>query len=220
MTQPLKNMKLQSNKTHQKGFTLVELLAVTAIVTTLFTIASVIILRHIHSSKDIEAAVMAQHFALISEKWEEDMYAYPHASSLPNSPEFDEAYLTGDNSMLMSNMLGQNASVNKDMVNYLSAFPTVADGEGGLVLANINGNPSGGGSGNAATKSLMDPWGNPFIVLFDHDLDGNIEAPVQKKNDEFLGAYAGNIWRNCSVVMISAGRNGLFDKDKDIVYKY
>ena len=207
----------------QKGFTIVELLVVIGIITGLASISSVIILRHIDSGNDVKAAVMAQQFALISEKWEEDFYFYPHASSLPNSPEFDEAYLTGNNvpsSQIISNMLGQNASVNKDMTNYLSTFPTESSGKGGLVLANIQGDPNGGGSNNAATTSLMDPWGNPFIVLFDHDLNGDVEAPVQKKNEAFLGAYAGEIWRNCSMVIISAGRNGLFDKDKDIIYKY
>lgn len=216
-------MQLQSNKKPQKGFTLVELLVVMAMIAGLTSISSIIIIRKIDSGKDVKAAVMAQQFALISEKWEEDFYFYPHASSLPNSPEFDEAYLTGNNdptSKIISNMLGQNASVNKDMINYLSSFPTESNGKGGLVLANIQGNANGGGSTNAATKSLMDPWGNPFIVLFDHDLNGDVGAPAQKKNEAFLGAYAGETWRNTSMVIISAGRNGLFDKDKDIVYKY
>lgn len=213
-------MHLHSTQSHQKGFTLVELLVVIGMIAGLTSISSVIILRQIDSGNDVKAAVMAQQFALISEKWEEDFYFYPHGDATPNSPEFDEVYLS-DDQQFMANVLGTNASVNQDMINYLESFAVVDDGEGGgITLANVNGNPSGGGGGNAVSKALVDPWGNPFIIGFDHDLNGDIEAPAQKNNEAFLGAYAGEIWRNTSMVIISAGRNGLFDKDKDIVYKY
>ena len=144
-------MNLLTKKLPQKGFTLVELLAVTAIIIALFTISSVVILRHVHSSKNVEAAVMMEQFALIVEDWERDFYSYPHGSALPNSPENDEAYLT-TNDQFMSNMLGENASVNQDMINYLATFPIVDDGESGIALANDNGS---GGGGNASAKSLI-----------------------------------------------------------------
>ncbi len=53
-------------------------------------------------------------------------------------------------------------------INYLDSFPVVTDGESGITTANQNGNGS--------SKALMDPWGNPFLVILDHDLDGDVEA--------------------------------------------
>ena len=203
----------------QKGFSLIEILVVMAMIAGLASISAVIILKRANSSKGIEARVMMSQFALIAEIWEQDFYSYPHGDALPNSPEFDEVYLS-DDQQFMANMLGTNSAVNQDMIDYLESFAVVTDGEGGgITLANVGGNPSGDGA-NATSKVLVDPWGNPFIIGFDHDLNGDVEAPAQKPNDAFLGAYTGEIWRNCSVVIISAGENGLFDKDHDVVYKF
>ena len=268
-------MKRRNNNTTGGGFTLVEVLVTIAIVVTIGAIANIIIMRQRNLAKDVEAAVLAQHFAICVEEYEEEMYSFPYENN-GQFPDDDEAYFL-HNSKVVNHMMGHDASINKDKINFMPKMKISKNGESGLVRANINGS----NGGNAIIKTFADPWGNPYVVIFDHNLDGVLEgftvgnngkigntgntsisyiSSSSKSNkgngknsgnntsggndnsngnsgssgndngnskkvtftatmEDFMAHYGSESW-NGKVVVISAGKDGLFNKDNDIIYVY
>lgn len=230
-------MKTKFTNTTNKGFTLVELLVVIGIITGVAAIGYPIIMRQVNKGKDVETLMLAQHFAIGVESYEQHMLMYPFENS-GQTPDDDEAYYL-DNARIVDHLAGHDAAINKEKINFIPEMQISTTGKSGFVKANINGS----NAGNAVIKTFADAWGNPYVVLFDHNYDnvingfsvgnvGNVSPGNNNGNqgnnnsnndvstatmDDFMSAYKNDKWTG-NVVIISAGRDGIFNKKNDLVF--
>ena len=209
-------MNTTPQNSNSRGFTLVELLSITVIIAFIATISSVVILRQAEDGKDIKAFILGDHIAIGSEFFLEEEFTYPYSKG-NNAPEDDESYISGGkdpSAKVVSNLIGKNSSINKKNRNYLIEMEITKDGKGGLTRASLQGSQQSGNFNNNATiDAITDPWGNPYLMIYDHSGDRVVEA----SNDNFLQDYKREVWSPANIVIISAGRDGLFNKKDDIV---
>jgi len=199
-----------------RGYTVTEILITMAIIATLATITSIIVLKIKNKAKVIQTHMRMKELTDCLVAFTEEYHFYPYSQG--NYPTSDKAHITGTNhpsSKIINNLIGDNASVNKAKVNLLDYFE-VTDKYDGLIKASSGSQGNGNGgkkSGqNGTTKALVDPWGTPYIIIMDHDFDGEIVFG----NESFLGPYRGLVIRNFEYAVISAGPNGIFDRVDDI----
>ena len=64
-----------------KGFTLIEILVVIAIIAVLASLSGVIVIRQLDAGKDIETLSLAKQFSFAAEDYKEEMLDYPYENN-------------------------------------------------------------------------------------------------------------------------------------------
>lgn len=213
-------MKKQINK----GFTLVEILVVIAVLAVLAGISAPIMLRQIEKAKLVEAKqvmVDVQNAAgdylkdhgtldygtinLARDFYRSAAKNGPHTSAADTTPSVLQI------SRLMRALLGEDlvdtntneltGDYSKTNKKYLIVRDAV-DFRNGIVRDT-----------NGEYVSLVDPWGREYLVLYDLNIDGQFKYTKTSQ----VGSYVGDSIRYKNrIQMICTGPDGLPDKKNDV----
>lgn len=203
-----------------RGFTLVEVLVVAAVVAVLFSISTPIVLRQMEKAKLLEAKTTMKdiEMALPSFLKDHGVYDYKDAAGLTERSltaavggPFTNAAATepaGNFHLFLRGLLGENTSLTKysrTNKKYLILKDAV-DLKNGVVRA-----PTG------EVLALVDPWGRHYQAFVDVTRGSGVNKGFyQNHNNAEVGEYAGDkITYQNGLAMICAGSDGLFDKKDD-----
>jgi len=164
-----------------KGFTLVEVLAVFAILAILSAISYPIILRQAEKGRETEARSMMKDLETALTMFKDDNNGmYPFRDS--STPNGEEVYKTSNFKWLWNTLEGTNGIATKTNHNNLREkeyikFKLAVDGKSGVTR-----------NGSDEVTSLRDPWGRIYYVCIDHNVDGEVDLsliPDTALSDEF-----------------------------------
>ncbi|MGJ8676013.1 MAG: type II secretion system protein [Akkermansiaceae bacterium] len=147
----------------EKGFTLVELLVVIAIIAGLSALSAPVVMKALTKAKIANAQQACVALSLAIEQFENDYNYLPYTDSIPES---DNNTPIRSDSDFMNVLCGKEDEVNFKENKYFK-FNDAKGGKGGLVITNTK-------------AELFDPWGQPYYIVLDYDLDGEIDNPTDK----------------------------------------
>ena len=183
------------------GFTLIELLVVIAIIAILVTGACAAFAFAIERTKAVGAQTMARTVADAVEQFQKDYDQLPLPPSATAGT--DCATDTSAAEGLLPILMGMDKAQNSRGTNYLTDMKdATSTGKNKRVDGLVR---------NEETVELVDPWGTPYKVTLDLDLDGKILNPNEKEADE------GRKELHKSVIIHSAGKDRDFSTWKDNV---
>ncbi|MGA0845720.1 MAG: type II secretion system protein [Luteolibacter sp.] len=163
-----------------RGFTLVELLVVIAIIAVLASAGFAAANAAIQKARKTTALATATALETAVNNF------YNDYSTMPKDGDQDIAIQTDNDVAFLNALLGQDDVVNPRGIRFLN----VKEGKGnknGLIY-------TGGGS---AVKGLYDPWGGPFFVMLDLDLDEKIiPTPSAGGQQRTLNGRRVAVWSN------------------------
>lgn len=157
-------MKITTIKKSPKGFTLVELLVVMAIIAGLAALSSPVVFKYLTKAKIMTAQQACVTLGLAIEQFENDYNFLPYSGSAPNS---DETVRTDGG--FMNVICGLEDEINYKQTKFFS----YNDAKGGP------GSYTDGLSLKGGKAELFDPWGQRYYVVLDYDLDGEIKNPMK-----------------------------------------
>ena len=183
----------KSTRQKSKGFTLVELLVVIAIIAVLASLATPMIMKALVKTKILAATNICTTIGSAVDRFESDYSYLPFegASSPSEDAEVLSSQLGGGPSDIMAVLTGVENDVNFKKISYFSLDdPKGAAGayKDGMLVDKT-----------AETAELYDPWGGPYYMIFDYDLDDEIEHPFETPTKQLHGR---------SVLIYSAGPDG------------
>ncbi len=187
-------MKIKTSKL-SRGFTLVELLVVIAIIASLAALSSPIIIRGLSKAKVARAKTVCAAFEVAVDSFENDYNYLPFEDSAPTSDNRTPMRSDDD---IMDVLCGVEDQVNfkeKRFFEYSEAKGGPGNYIDGLYLTD-------------SQAELYDPWGEPYYIYMDYDLDGEIINPTD----------ANKTVNGRNVIIISAGADkkaGTRKKDRD-----
>ena len=151
----------------RKGYTLVEILVVIAIIAVMAAVAYPIIMRQMESGNVAKAKSAARDLDTAI-----DTYAKDNSNMLPlpdgvtADPDADGALNTMTDSNFVQILMGAQDGVNNPRGKRYFEAPTAnSAGEYGIVFGTD-------ANGDAAIEGLADPWGRGYFVMLDYDADG------------------------------------------------
>jgi len=192
------------NKTlnHARGFTLVELLVVIAIISSLATISSVVILRMKNNAKDLMTSTTIRQIVTAHDDYMSD-YGYTPPVHGNNTSQRALWSNHSSSDAFMTALMGESTTHNPRGKSYMS-IKDATNGMNGLERNNSN-----------RITSLVDPWGNYYLVFFDLGYTGS----WQFRNVRWAGTYGDDLDKintSTSVVhLLSGGRDATMNKKKD-----
>lgn len=148
-----------------RGFTLAELLVVIAIIAGLAALSAPVIFKMKGKAKIVSAVNACNAVEVAVNAFKNDYNFLPYAGSPPDA---DNGIGLGSDDDIMNVLTGKDAEVNFKEKAYFE-FNDAKGGPGnyfdGLRIEN-------------STAALFDPWGKPYLLFFDYDLDGAITNPT------------------------------------------
>ncbi len=168
---------MKTTSQQSKGFTLVELLVVIAIIASLAAMATPAIMGAMKKAKVMTAKNICVSLENAVDRFESDYSYLPFEGSTPNVDT--EVFTAGDSfngkgpSDLMAVLAGLDDDINPKRIKYF----TLNEPKGGK-----NSYKEGMHVDTTAkTAELYDPWGSPYSMTFDYDLDDEINSPFSVK---------------------------------------
>ncbi len=162
----MNQQKMNMNTKKSKGFTLVELLVVIAIIAGLAAVSTPVIIKVKEKAKKVSAINACKAVEVAVNAFENDYNYLPFVGSSPS----------GDNTSGLES--------HRDIMNVLTGLDEQVNFKR---KAYFEYNEAKGGAGSyfdglhlvASQARLFDPWGNPYLLFFDYDLDGAIDNPQE-----------------------------------------
>ena len=150
-----------------RGYTLVEILIVVAIIAALAGISTPIIMRQIDTAAETKASVAMKDIEVVINTFIDDNHGMaPRPAGIHLNK--DATFVVGSNQLwLLQSLIGEETQVNLKGKKYFDAPPAIND-KYGIVRNKEN-----------EAISLMDPWGKPYRVSFDYSGDEVIDIKNQ-----------------------------------------
>lgn len=189
-------MKLHPSQIHassasRKGFTLVELLVVLAIIATLAAISFGLVSKYLDKGRQTESHLLATQVAKACEDFKVDYGFFPKSSSQQADKYFP---LDSSQKDFILALTGESDEQNTTQQRYLDA-KTAKNNQFNGIKVDASDNPI----------AVVDSWGNPIYVAIDYDFktDGMKLDGVKEKIQ-------------ASVVAVSAGIDGEIGNEDDV----
>ena len=174
------NMRVQS----RKGFTVLEILVVIAIIATLAGISAPLIIRPINKGKDARALQQMRSIETALFDYQDDHHGiYPlrngftinSTATIPDdmftTASAQGIYVIGVLHGAIGQDIGGSALDNRDGKVYLTVKETTLEAGDGVITATVT-SPSG----TFPSGTLLDPWSRPYHVIIDGDKDEKVEV--------------------------------------------
>ncbi len=182
----------------RRAFTLIELLVVITIVAILAGLTMVAANVVASRARNLEARAAIRDVTLAIKNYEADYNRLPARVGAGGDKEIDLA----GGCALLKTLLGDNPdNLNPAARHYME--PRMARG-------GVNGL-----AGDDDQFSLVDPWGEPYIVVLDSDGDGRIANPDKASDDRTIASTAPAQLRT-SVIVWSKGRDKKAHTEDDL----
>lgn len=162
-------MKLH-NKTN-RGFTLIELLVVIAIIAILATLAAPAILNQLKKAKIVKSSGVCTAFETAVNNFESEYNYLPYSGA--SSPDADRDLRSDDD--VMSVLAGVEDSVNFKKIKFF----TLGEPKG-----SSESNYKDGMYVSSTAAKLYDPWGEPYYITLDYNMNGQVAHPYKGGGDE------------------------------------
>ena len=160
----------QARHKNTKGFTLVELLVVIAIIAILASLSAPMIMKAMVKTKILAATNISTSLGSAVDRFESDYSYLPFEGSSPTEDtEVTSSALSGGPADIMAVLTGVEKDVNFKKIAYFSL--DAPKGAAGAYKDGMLVDKSG------KTAELYDPWGGPYYMIFDYDLDDEIDHP-------------------------------------------
>lgn len=190
-------MKTHPQRRAGRGFTLVELLVVISIIIVLAAMSFGAANMAMNRAKKVQALNDAKALEIAIDGFFQEYSRFPNVTS--NS---DEIQTVGEAGVQLLRILLGKEETGTAMQNPRQIpFLNVKEGKG-----NKGGIIYGRGGGADSIQGLFDPWGRPYIILFDDDFDDEIRDPLK----------SGQIIRNRKVVVYTLGNDGKANTNDDV----
>lgn len=157
-------MKTAKKLALKRGFTLIELLVVIMIIAALATMAYGPIMKAIANAKRESARKVASDLVFAVEQFYKGYDYLPFGDGEGSAPDSDTRYDT-DNGDLLVVLMGQEDVINSKGTKFFAA-DTAKSGVNGVVYTGDSDTP----------EALVDPFGNPYAIVIDYDLDDKINV--------------------------------------------
>lgn len=167
-------MKLPQKKS--KGFTLVELLVVIAIIAVLSALATPAILKALTKASIVKAKGVCTNFETAVNNFENEYNYLPFNGGSP--PSTDGSPIRSDTDVV-SVLAGAEDTNGSGAQN----FKGIRFFELGEPKGNSDATYKDGMKITGNTAKFWDPWGELYYMVFDYDLDGKIENPIDTSKD-------------------------------------
>lgn len=160
----------QARHQNTKGFTLVELLVVIAIIAVLASLATPMIMKAMVKTKIVVATNICTSLGSAVDRFESDYSYLPYEGSSPTEDtEVTSSVAGGGPTDIMAVLTGVENSVNFKKIAYFSL-----DSPKGVAGSYKDGMLV---SKSGKTAELYDPWGGAYYMIFDYNLDDEIDHP-------------------------------------------
>jgi len=190
--------KIPNPRATFKGFTLVELLVVLAIIASLAAIAFPVTKSMLNKGKITETKMRMQEIEAAIDNYNSDNGHLPHAGGSYPSSETVSNTDFNDLVAILLNKETNSGEANVTGKKYL-LMPDAKSKKNGIVYSNND---------KSEVQYVVDAWGEEFEVLIDYDLDGEILKTIPGETN--------NSVKNKSVIIISKGTDGDTGNDDDI----
>ena len=168
-------MKLTYKKS--KGFTLVELLVVVAIIATLAAIATPITLSAIKKAQITESRSVCVAFEAAVDNFEAEYNYLPfNGGGQAPTRDTDDAPIRSDED-IVAVLAGVEDELNFKQI----AFFEYREPKSGTNRTNYKNGMAV--DDQAGTALLYDPWGEPYYIVMDYDLDGRVDNPLDRSEE-------------------------------------
>lgn len=189
----MKNLFLRQ----RRGFTLVELLIVIAIIMVLASLGFAGVQVGLRKAKTVQSLNLANNLSQAIQNFYDEYGTLP--SSTVTAAPFDTASTGGVNVLRVLLAQETGATVlNTRGITFLNA-KTAKGGKSGIDY----------GSGSTA-NAMYDAWGEPFYVVFDHDYNDEIPNPI------IVGSPEPAIVRGVKAVIYSKGADRTANTKDDV----
>lgn len=158
---------MQPSFSTRRGFTLVELLVVIAIIAVLATLAAPALLNVLKKGKITKAANICHTLELAVDNFEQEYSYLPYVG---DTPPANDTSVRSDTD-IMTILAGIDSEHNPKKIRFFETDTPKGSNESTYA--------DGMHVSNTAAK-LYDPWGEPYYLVFDYDLDGEIENPLEE----------------------------------------
>ena len=195
-------------RSKSKGFTIVELLVVVALVALLANTIAIVAIRKVNSAMQLETVAAMKDVVAAAEAYKDDYNGYPfrrdsrdlnHNYPIEGMTDTDGGFiaaLAGFTQESKKKDLG--FEINYRRKNYLKMQFSHGDNLG-LVTKNTKSRP--------VVTGMLDSWGEGMYFCFDENYDGKAEV--------FIGQHTSAI--RGGLVLISTGGDAVFDMKNDVV---
>lgn len=163
----------QARHQKTKGFTLVELLVVIAIIAVLASLATPMIMKAMVKTKILAATNISTSLGSAVDRFESDYSYLPYDDNDKPDGSLDEPELKSNAEPGPSNIMAVLTGVESD-VNFKKIAYFSLDSPKGVAGSYKDGMLVDKSAGEA---ELYDPWGGAYYMIFDYDLDDEIDHP-------------------------------------------
>jgi prepilin-type N-terminal cleavage/methylation domain-containing protein len=193
-------MKTSFVRSSPRAFSLIEILVVVSIIALLVGIALPAIHGAMNRARRLEARNTLQGLTMALHNYHAEYNRYPTTSK---SSQDEQVELSSGNTLLKV-LLGENADrLNSREFNFLDNVKLGRNGTGGLV-------------GQEGSYSMVDPWGQPYRVVMDGNLDSRVSNPDVRNEDPSIAESApANLIMGA--IGMSAGPDKRWDTADDVV---
>ena len=202
-----------------KGFTLVEILVVIAIIATLAGIATPIIIRSLNNSRIVETRNIIRSLTEAADAYYEDN-SYIHRGTITgfsNSNEDFRAWTSDNKDMALS---ASGADADASIIGYLREL-LGEDSSGAIVsktytaIPNVVSFTTGAFRNGSTLRSIVDAWGSGYLIYIDSDQNNTIDIEGSSMPDGT--DFDGQLINNAGLLnVISPGPDGMLGGGDDV----